>query len=643
MRKKRAGPSTAISFRKPKSRRRAPAVPNVRQSSNFIYSPLADGCIRVLQLDGLDDRDYLHCTLSNIALDKAAVYDALSYTWNNESPSVPIKCNGQQLLVTPSLHEALRSLHVAGDALLMWADAVCINQSDNDEKATQVQMMGTIYSMANKVIVWLGPSDLFLDMAMGSFVWLDERLKLFGKKAIEQTQGLDEVMGDTQELEVLGIPANDPLWQSLADLLDRPWFKRLWTMQEVCLARYCLLRCGSRFARWDDLVTLIVTIIDRDLIHFVQPAEYTPSSRTSMAILNEHEIRNIIQLGKFPTMAHVMQYARTRETSNPLDKVYAVLGLLDPELVKLIKIDYSSRSRENYLQLYIRLGHILLAGSPSLYLLSYASSKERPSLLPSWCPNFDSVQDVDLFFSAEYVAGGIVTRSDQFPHIATSLDSRQIILRGTQIDRASDICESSWRRYAGSHRQEVYRCRLAFLTECLHMSQKLFGGPSDNTLGKFDNLPEILMRTLVGNYFGGKKSYAPSKEVLEKMFHSLQKVIHRVCELCSLEDWSMTSEEIDQQRLCLEAINAVCNGRRFFTTSNGRLGVGPPRIEPGDIVCVFRGEPLPLILRPDPTSVGDEEIFKLVGEAYVHGVMDGEIFHAEDEGEAVLERLFTVA
>jgi hypothetical protein len=83
---------------------------------------------------------------------------------------------------------------------------VCINQSDDDEKAIQVQLMGTIYSKANKVIVWLGPWSSGPDMAMESIVWLDDRVKMMGKKVIEETQELSEVIDKTHELEGLGNP-----------------------------------------------------------------------------------------------------------------------------------------------------------------------------------------------------------------------------------------------------------------------------------------------------------------------------------------------------------------------------------------------------------------------------------------------------
>jgi hypothetical protein len=102
---------------------------------------------------------------------------------------------------------------------------------------------------------------------------------------------------------------------------------------------------------------------------------------------------------------------RTRETSNPLDKVYAVLGLVSPELVKQIKIDYSHGSRENYWQLHVRLGHILLCSGQSKPFTFSAMRAPKNGLAYShrWCLNFDSVEEVHMFLPAKYLAGGIVT------------------------------------------------------------------------------------------------------------------------------------------------------------------------------------------------------------------------------------------
>lgn len=81
-------------------------------------------------------------------------------------------------------------------------------------------------------------------------------------------------------------------------------------------------------------------------------------------------------------------------------------------------------------------------------------------------------------------------------------------------------------------------------------------------------------------------------------------------------------------RISMEAranIILFINNRSFFVTKRGYIGVGPDNTMLGDTVCTIFGSPVPFILR----AVEDSEKFRLIGESYVHGIMDGELFKKE--------------
>jgi hypothetical protein len=103
-------------------------------------------------------------------------YDALSYVWGDPSESKLIICDGSFIRVTANLHAALLRLRHAGspenscyhhkpwgysfpDIPPMWIDAFCIDQSNINERTSQVQLMGQIYSEAGRVIVWIGKEN----------------------------------------------------------------------------------------------------------------------------------------------------------------------------------------------------------------------------------------------------------------------------------------------------------------------------------------------------------------------------------------------------------------------------------------------------------------------------------------------------
>ncbi|KAH8883497.1 heterokaryon incompatibility, partial [Thozetella sp. PMI_491] len=86
-------------------------------------------------------------------------YEALSYVWGPPNFSESISCHGVACKVTPNLLAALRRLRYTNKDRTLWVDAICIRQSDIDERIQQVSRMGDIYSQASRVLVWLGDED----------------------------------------------------------------------------------------------------------------------------------------------------------------------------------------------------------------------------------------------------------------------------------------------------------------------------------------------------------------------------------------------------------------------------------------------------------------------------------------------------
>jgi hypothetical protein len=99
-------------------------------------------------------------------LDDNPVYQALSYTWGDPNRVCTIILNGQKISVGTNLEEALQYFYSISYLGLLWVDAICINQNDNDEKNWQVQQMRDIYAQAEFVIAWLGAASDGSDLAM---------------------------------------------------------------------------------------------------------------------------------------------------------------------------------------------------------------------------------------------------------------------------------------------------------------------------------------------------------------------------------------------------------------------------------------------------------------------------------------------
>lgn len=122
--------------------------------------------IRVLKLKRIEN-GRIDCKLKtiNIAASEETAYDALSYRWGDIADPEIIHCNGVSFKVQRSLFQALSRIWSKDPGLSIWVDAVCINQNNYAELSSQVQIMGTIYQRADRVIIWLGEADEFTDLA----------------------------------------------------------------------------------------------------------------------------------------------------------------------------------------------------------------------------------------------------------------------------------------------------------------------------------------------------------------------------------------------------------------------------------------------------------------------------------------------
>lgn len=129
--------------------------------------------IRVLELQpAADAAAPVHCKLKSISLDDfpkwSANYMALSYTWDGQSPSCEVNCDGGTLLITPNCNEAMRQLRSTAETITLWIDSICIDQTPGAvyERNVQVALMGDIYKSAARVVVWLGPSNERIERAL---------------------------------------------------------------------------------------------------------------------------------------------------------------------------------------------------------------------------------------------------------------------------------------------------------------------------------------------------------------------------------------------------------------------------------------------------------------------------------------------
>ncbi len=213
-------------------------ITKLQPAPHFSYSPLQPGHIRLLSINAIGNNGIIACSLTHVKLDLETVYDALSYAWSkDQGPPGLITCNGLSFNVTGDLHEALRCLLFLGQHHPIWIDATCNDQASPKDKEQQVPLMDRYYSMAKTVRIWLGPSNKLSELAAKQIPRLSSAMESIPQQSAITDQWLRENL----------LPARyDPVWEGIHDIFMRPWFRRLWTVQEHALAAKTLFVCGCQ-------------------------------------------------------------------------------------------------------------------------------------------------------------------------------------------------------------------------------------------------------------------------------------------------------------------------------------------------------------------------------------------------------------
>ena len=194
-----------------------------------LYSPLPEGSMRLLRLMPQTNHDApIRCNLVDCVLpdsdEHASLYDAVSYTWGPPEKTRSIYLDTHSLAVTAQVYMALSHLRSRLFERVIWIDAICINQEDDEEKGLQVELMAKIYARASRVLVWLGEAAADSDDALKEI--LRAANQQHTNSAIHKiSQQADPAPSDQPTADSSTSESNQ---QAIFTLLERPWFQRIW-------------------------------------------------------------------------------------------------------------------------------------------------------------------------------------------------------------------------------------------------------------------------------------------------------------------------------------------------------------------------------------------------------------------------------
>lgn len=328
--------------------------------NSFQHIPLdrSKECIRLLRfMDRPPSSELEHFALETYDVATAPPFVALSYTWGNPEPTHDIIVDRSRLPIRENLYvvlKVLRSFFLNQASFLdkpwqwvvqengyplMWIDAVCINQSDHLEKNHQVNMMGRIYSTAERVISWLGDEADNSSRVMAAI------------KATRRTWQYDSKVE-----------------QAMDAFVKRPYWHRMWVIQEFVLPQDLVLLCGHKGVWWEDLHHFWH---DKKLVYGANGV-YRSFSGNSVQSVGETGLAALIfarssRRGEYDldlqktsrpiSVENIMARFTYGGCSDPRDRIYALLALIEPQAgVEPILADYTISAEVLYYRVLGSIG-----------------------------------------------------------------------------------------------------------------------------------------------------------------------------------------------------------------------------------------------------------------------------------------------
>lgn len=312
------------------------------------YRPLSSWRreIRLLKFDRLANQHHrtgegdLKFSLEHAELDDwdRTTYYALSYNWGADPRMTSIVVDGQPVRVRYTLYHFLHCFcdeWTSGEIrpsltpwsrlpseLWFWLDALCIDQYNDTEKGEQIKIMGDIYRGANGVVSWIGEptsrSDDFLDLVftgpyqVGWPSWwsLPSRHQRIVREGLE-------------------------------DVLSRPYWSRLWILQEVALAQRVDLLCGRRRCAWDELKGPIEYLrLDNGL----SSLDTWITLKESNVVWEELRRHENWKPRESPLVRIVLKFSKAR-CGDPRDKLYGLLSMAGEPYRSSIPVSYDPGKR----------------------------------------------------------------------------------------------------------------------------------------------------------------------------------------------------------------------------------------------------------------------------------------------------------
>jgi hypothetical protein len=545
-----------------------------RNVPQFEYKALPKSqIIRVIKLEPGAGDSPIRCSLESYNLDNDQLsYEAISYVWGTSPDRKEIICDGKPFDVTTGLFDALQTFRQINQPRALWADAICINQKDTEERNHQVQLMRIIYSKAAKVLIWLGHehpdtvrsgldavcrfvnetcSEAERDDSLAEYTWGDQDARALNRNILPKSTEVEDI-------------------KSLGQLFACIWFTRLWVVQEVVLSSVAMIYWDNAIIdfRW---LGLLVQHFGSSALH---PVFCHYNSYASIkGRFNCYFIHNLRQSSQTRYFFDIMTSTLRFDVSDSRDRVFGLLGLQssdsDPDQGNLFLEPNYNISLSEVMEMVTTKS---LLGQKIIDVLSRVQNGH--SILDdrtSWMPQWNSIRVYILGDTRRNTTGDVLPRICRpicnFPNC---LAINGIIVENTLAIMSSELDQT----------HQTHQLEMTFAISLKTLIERL--------QGEYDS--ETVACTLTAGF-------TPDWQIVED--HGAHIAAFKAFLAWDLEQVELINENISPPPLSLESPEArvrfnylkivanVTDYRRLFKTETGALGLGPQAMREGDIITVL--------------------------------------------------------
>lgn len=577
-----------------------------RHSKSFYEQKLsASGSpVRLLYILPGSFGDELCCELRAVSLTDRPRYHALSYSWGEEPARTSITLNGLAgFPVTQNLERALQHLRdeLSDGSHGLWVDAICINQEDTEERNRQVSQMRLIYETADQVLIWLGDVDLNNELNL-----------LMGQKPRELWTDLVTVR----------------MLINAIDQSSRVWWRRVWIVQEFAHSRRLPVVISGLYRKaWPSFVQDVYNMCDprsSQLWRSRRRGDHTDFQELSKAreyLTTLGDIAGGSHADSQPRqLLQLLEATRSCSSTDPRDRVFALVGLTDEESIgnTLLRPDYSRSTAQVFAYAAY---HILSSDSTSFHSI-YQSWSHGANNMPTWVPDFSAPRHMKTMYKQQYSASwpfetSVVLDSSSLTLTAcgVSFDKVGETFHLTRDNRSTVVAQLDALILSAEHRIALPQDPRSTLVSVVSLERML-------VTDDYDHLDEVKdcdilheWRLWEANRLPVARTAAHGRTPSPNSISLNMRRLRLDAASGNYQDLS----DLTRRKRYMDRALATLHHRTFFTTDAGFCGIGPADVQAGDRVVVLLGASMPYVLRP----VGDH--YTLVGEAYVSGIMYGEL------------------